>query len=117
MHDLTVSGNLLEAVLWVGIALTLLAWAIRESGRRRRLWRILAAAFLVFAVSDVIESQTGAWWRPLWLLALKAACIAVFLYGAREYRNICRAADSPPPDAAPQADTSATEPPLKGGEG
>ena len=117
MHDLTVSGNLLEAGLWAGIALTLLAWASRESGRLRRLWAVLGVAFLVFAVSDVIESQTGAWWRPLWLLALKAVYIAVFLYGAMEYRNISRAAGSPPPDAAPLADTSATEPPLKGGDG
>ena len=99
MQDWTVSGNLLEAGLWASIALTLVVWAVREAGRRRRLWGGLASAFLVFAVSDIIESQTGAWWRPLWLLAIKAGCLAVFLSGAREYRNICQT-ERPPSDLA-----------------
>ncbi len=91
MKDLTVTGNLVEAVLWLGFALTCAALACRAAGRRRRLGLILAVAFLVFSASDVIESQTGAWWRPWWLLVLKASCIAVFLYGAWEYRRIGRA--------------------------
>ena len=98
MQDWTVSGNLLEAGLWASIALTLVVWAVREAGRWRRLWGGLASAFLVFAVSDIIESQTGAWWRPLWLLAIKAGCLAVFLSGAREYRNICQTERPPSPD-------------------
>jgi catechol 2,3-dioxygenase-like lactoylglutathione lyase family enzyme len=94
MSNWTVSGNLLEAALWAVLASTLVVWAVRESGRRR-LWGGLASALLMFSVSDIIESQTGAWWRPLWLLTMKAGCLAVFLYGAREYRNICQTECSP----------------------
>ncbi|MBE7458640.1 MAG: hypothetical protein KJ057_17160 [Phycisphaerae bacterium] len=35
--------------------------------------------FLAFGASDVVEADTGAWWRPWWLLAWKAACLAVLL--------------------------------------
>lgn len=33
---------------------------------------------MAFGVSDIIELQTGAWWRPWWLLLLKAACLLSF---------------------------------------
>ena len=88
MDDLTVIGNLAEAVLWMAFAAIFAALAYRASERKRRLWLILTVSFLAFSASDVIESQTGAWWRPLWLLVLKTSCIGVFLYGAWEYRRI-----------------------------
>jgi len=34
-----------------------------------------AVAFVAFGGSDVVESFTGAWWRPWWLFAWKAACV------------------------------------------
>ncbi|MCA8992114.1 MAG: hypothetical protein KDA88_09055 [Planctomycetaceae bacterium] len=54
----------------------------------RRLTRILAIAFLLFSVSDVIEIQTGAWWKPIWLMLLKGSCIAIFAWGLWRYRQL-----------------------------
>jgi hypothetical protein len=28
-----------------------------------------------FGLSDLVESQTGAWWTPWWLFAWKALCV------------------------------------------
>lgn len=110
MDDLTVTGNLIEAVLWFAFAAAFAVLAYQASGPKRRLWLIQTVAFLVFSASDVIESQTGAWWRPWWLLIMKASCIAVFLHGVREYLRIPRSAgtvESTPPSggspAGPQA--------------
>jgi len=80
--------NLLEAGLWMVFAVIFMTSAIRCSQRKRRLLLVLTVAFMAFAASDVIESQTGAWWRPLWLLVLKGVCIAVFCYAVWEYRRI-----------------------------
>jgi hypothetical protein len=59
--------NGFEAALWAGLAI-FLAWRFRkhESVVRRVAWR---ASFwlILFALSDVIEIFTGAWWRPLGL--------------------------------------------------
>jgi hypothetical protein len=57
-------------------------------------WRwLLPMCFVVFGVSDVIEAQTGAWWHPWWLFAMKALCVLGFL-GA-----ILQAKKSRPPDS------------------
>jgi hypothetical protein len=69
--------NAFEIVLWAALGLAL-AWrgrALPPAGRR--LGRIAAVAFLAFAASDAVELRTGAWWRPWWLFAWKAACVAV----------------------------------------
>ncbi len=99
--DLTVTGNLLEAALWLVIAVLVAYRALRSSGSRRRLYSILSAAYLVFSISDVIESQTGAWWRPFWLLLLKGACICVFLSVAIEFWRIRQTIDSQRSDRNP----------------
>jgi len=69
--------NAFEIVLWS--ALGLAVWWRGRGGppRVRRLSRVAALAFLLFAVSDAMEMRTGAWWRPWWLLAWKAACVGV----------------------------------------
>ena len=95
MDDLTFLGNLLEALLWLSIAVALLAAAVRSGGELRRLWLILAAAFLAFSLSDVIESQTGAWWTPWWLFVLKGFCLLVFAYGIWEYRRLKKKPNKP----------------------
>ena len=85
MNDLEKNGNLIEAGVWLVVALILVAKAWRAEGRLRRIFSVLAGAFFVFSISDLIEAQTGAWWRPWWLLAMKVACVAVFFFGFREY--------------------------------
>ncbi|MGY8656657.1 MAG: hypothetical protein ACKVJX_23835 [Verrucomicrobiia bacterium] len=88
MNDLSCTGNMVESVLWAAFAIAFCVMAFRATGRRRRLSLTLAAAFLAFGVSDLIEAQTGAWWRPPWLFILKAGCVGVFAYGVWEYRRI-----------------------------
>lgn len=77
--DLERSGNLVEAALWAVISVTIAVRAVLERGAVRRIFVILAVAFAIFGVSDIIEARTGAWWRPWWLLAWKAGCVLVFV--------------------------------------
>jgi hypothetical protein len=82
MHDLHQLGNRIEAVLWFGFAVVFGCKAVKawnSSAARCTLLTVLAMAFAVFGLSDLIESGTGAWWRPWWLLAMKAGCIVVFV--------------------------------------
>jgi len=68
--------NAAEALLWLVFA-AIVAVRFHHTPRRvRRTARVMAVFFVLFAVSDVIEMETGAWWRPLGLLILKAACLA-----------------------------------------
>src|SRR5262249_43373006 len=73
-------SNYIEAGLWCLIGLGLGTGVIR--GATLVGWRRTAAAavFVLFGISDLIEARTGAWYRPLGLLLLKAACLAVILW-------------------------------------
>jgi hypothetical protein len=87
-------ANYFEAALWGVVALMAVAFAIRKGGHARSRCAILAIAMLAFGLSDVVETRTGAWWRPWWLLAWKAACVGVFvaLLGGHYRRRFRRAA-------------------------
>jgi hypothetical protein len=39
----------------------------------------VACVLVAFGFSDVVEIQTGAWWRPWWLLVWKGACLLAML--------------------------------------
>jgi hypothetical protein len=80
-------ANLLEAGLWTLIAIALAGFAIGQPGRRRRLCLIAAVTFLLFGVSDVVETQTGAWYRPWWLFCWKAICVAAMVILLVDYRR------------------------------
>jgi len=68
-------ANYAESVLWfiVGAAFALAAG--RRKGSARRQCLAAAVLFVAFGGSDIVETQTGAWWRPWWLFAWKAACV------------------------------------------
>ncbi|MEM6315778.1 MAG: hypothetical protein AAF743_16945 [Planctomycetota bacterium] len=73
--------NLAEAVVWFVVA-AVVAW-------RFRTWA-LAVILVAFGVSDIVETRTGAWYRPWWLLVWKAACVigAIgLIWQARRSRN------------------------------
>ena len=82
-----------EVILWPAIGLVCLGFAIKRGRRSDRYLWLLAPTFVLFGVSDYIELHTGAWWDPLGLLVLNAACIAVFVavgvsyYRRRDRRN------------------------------
>jgi hypothetical protein len=74
--DFVTVFNGLEALLW-SVLPVVIAVRFRKSdaGLRRLSW-MTVALLVAFAVSDVIELQTGAWWRPVGLLVLKGVCLA-----------------------------------------
>jgi hypothetical protein len=88
--DFERSGNLAEAALWFAVSLTFVVKTALSHGRLRAVFLILAVAFAVFGITDLVESETGAWWRPLWLLGLKAACVSGFVVGFVAYYRITR---------------------------
>lgn len=71
--------NAFEVVWWIGCGAVVGAKSLRAGAPHR--WRgLLSAVTLVlFGLSDVVELQTGAWWRPWWLLVWKALCIAILV--------------------------------------
>jgi len=64
-----VYANYVEAARWAGMGVVV--WL----KRRDRLGLAIAAALLAFGLSDIVETRTGAWYRPWWLLVLKLACV------------------------------------------
>ena len=80
-----------EAILWAVIGSGFVWQAIqsRKSKTRTRC-SIAAAAFFVFGLSDVIEITTGAWWRPWWLLLMKAVCVVALIGLYAQYRRDAR---------------------------
>ncbi len=71
-------ANYVECGLWVVLGILCLLPAMKV--RWPRAERLIAAVTLIaFGVSDYIETSTGAWWRPWWLLVWKGGCIAIIL--------------------------------------
>lgn len=73
--------NLGEAIFWMTIGVLLLC--VRVDGLTPKLRWILAAAFVLFGISDLIEIQTNAFWRPLSLLVFKGVCLVTIVVGLR----------------------------------
>lgn len=82
--------NYFEAGLWFVIALTIFVRRIKTDPALTKLAIITSISFALFGFSDLVEASTGAWWRPLWLLALKVLCILSFVYCWIKYRQISK---------------------------
>lgn len=86
--------NAFEAALWLMLA-TFVAIHFRNAeSKLRRTSRITALLLVLFAVSDVIEMKTGAWWRPAGFLMLKGLCLVGLTWSgirvARATRAVAR---------------------------
>lgn len=81
MHDdsFFTTSNYIEAALWACIGLGFLVHALRTVGHKRRASLLAGITFVVFGASDIVETTTGAWWRPWWLFAWKAGCVVALL--------------------------------------
>jgi hypothetical protein len=88
------TANYIEACFWALIGLGFTFAAIRNANARRQLL-VLAAAFLLFGLSDTVEAGTGAWWRPWWLLVWKGLCLMLFGGFLFRYWRKRRAAGAP----------------------
>ena len=99
--SLFVRGNQAEAAVWWLIAAVFAWFAWSHKGPRR--WQCLQAmvVFFLFGWSDLVEIQTGAWWRPWWLLAWKLACLAAMGYLLVTTKSISKedASESEPPSS------------------
>lgn len=89
MVDFFTAVNGFEIVWW---SLCAAICFQRARGKWRRLGRMAAILFLMFAMTDVTELQTGAWWRPWWLAGVKGIClmglVSCGLWGWRKLRKV-----------------------------
>ena len=83
--DIEVIFNQFDAALWFAISAVLFYHWITAKTKPRPFHLSLVLAFAVFGLSDVIESHTGAWWRPWWLFVMKLACVIVFFQAWMKY--------------------------------
>ena len=68
-----------EALVWMTLAIVIHTRNRRAAVEIRRLAYGLSVFLVLFAVSDVIEMRTGAWWRPWGLLIFKGICLAALV--------------------------------------
>jgi hypothetical protein len=72
-------SNYIEAGLWSSIGLCFAIAAMRyRAARTRRYWG--AITFILFGLSDVVEAQTGAWYKPFGLLLWKGICLVAIVW-------------------------------------
>src|SRR5687768_131601 len=79
LMDIERDGNLIEAGVWLLLALVLAGYALRRERQLRPTLFLLVLTLAVFGGSDLVEARTGAWWKPWWLFVWKAACVLVSL--------------------------------------
>jgi hypothetical protein len=73
--------NACEAALWFAMAIAVMLRYRRVAIGMRRIAHGTATFLVLFAASDLIEMQTGAWWRPVGLLILKGVCVVGLVGG------------------------------------
>lgn len=71
--------NALEIVWWIGCGALVLTKSLRANHPHRQRGLLAAITLILFGLSDAVELQTGAWWKPWWLLLWKATCVVVLI--------------------------------------
>jgi hypothetical protein len=88
LDPIFVFANYVEASFWAA------AGVVAIAKRRGKASLLLAGALVLFGVSDIIETRTGAWYRPWWLLAMKVGCVlSIVIAGVGVLRNRRKPAD------------------------
>jgi len=67
--------NVIEAIIWFALATWLLCLGLKTRSHLKRTFLVFSVTLYVFGISDIIETQTGAWYRPLGLFLLKVVCV------------------------------------------
>jgi hypothetical protein len=88
LTDPEVIGNYIEGVFWMTVGIVLGIAGRKKHVAYKKLSLFACAVFITFGISDLVEAQTGAWWRPLWLLGWKGLCIIGLIWSYWKYRQI-----------------------------
>jgi len=72
--------NVIEAGIWIALAVWFLYLALRRRSSLKKTFLVFSATLFFFGISDIIETQTGAWYEPFGLFMMKAACV-LFIAG------------------------------------
>ncbi len=88
LFDLEKTGNLIEAGFWIVFGLGLAIAGLRRGRAIAALGLLSGTILCLFGVSDLVESSTGAWWRPWWLFLWKGTCLSGMVLCALKYRRI-----------------------------
>ena len=83
--------NYIESILWFSCAVILFVAGIKTGGKHGRYFKVICfalPAFIAFGISDIIEAQTGVWWRPWSLLFLKLTCVVIIAGCYYRYHRI-----------------------------
>jgi len=68
-----VLANYVESCVWLGIGVVAFL-------KRTSKWSIgLAGAFVAFGASDIVETRTGAWYTPWWMLTWKILSVLLIV--------------------------------------
>ena len=82
--------NWIEGAIWMGVG-SVLAWKHRRWHKSNLPALVAAVAFVLFGITDWIETQTGSWFRPTWLLVWNVGCVvalvACYVWHRREKRR------------------------------
>lgn len=68
--------NSFESAVWALAGIWVFWCARKRCAALKTVGAVAAMAFFAFGVSDLVETRTGAWYRPWWLLEWKSACVA-----------------------------------------
>ena len=78
VSDFFRNSNFIEAGLWCGIGAAILVLGTRlRIGVCGRVGMFVT--LVAFGISDIVETRTGAWWDPWWLLVWKGVCVIVLI--------------------------------------
>ncbi|MFC1743429.1 DUF2459 domain-containing protein [Candidatus Riflebacteria bacterium] len=92
--------NFFEAIFWNFLALGFFLLSLTSEKDNKVFFFLVGITFVLLGVSDFYEITSGAWWRPWWLLLLKAGCVLSLLvnfvlYEYRHKKKICEEAQTP----------------------
>lgn len=71
------TANYIEAGLWITIGLVFILFGLAGMIPLKHRWPVIAVTLILFGISDIVETRTGAWWKPWWLFVWKALCVLV----------------------------------------
>lgn len=82
-----ITSNYVEAGLWIVIGAGFVIASIAKPNVPRADCLVAAMTFIAFGCSDLVETRTGAWWRPWWLFVWKGVCVLMFVLLLARYRK------------------------------